>query len=48
MYSFQRHMNALAILTASAWYLTLNLIATFIKPLANWEYKQAVHDQDNS
>ena len=48
MYSFQRHMNALAVEAASALYLTLNGIATFIKPLANWEYKQAVHDQDNS
>ena len=39
-------MHALAASSASAWYLTLKLIATFIKPLANWEYEQAVHDQD--
>ena len=48
MCSFQNHMNALAVEAASALYLTLNRIATFIKPLANWEYEQAVHDQNNS
>ena len=48
----QNHMNALAAYAASAWYLTLNMtvifLAIFIEPLANWEYGQAVHGQNNS